>query len=93
MQLSNVAPLAYGALRQPGTPVRATSIVLLLGAAAVAATGALWQATAVVGGRERSVALLAGVFCCAAVDCTTTLLFWPFAAEFRCVAHAVTSSR
>jgi len=87
VQLSNVVPLAYGTLRQHGTPVRATLVVLLLGAAAVAATGELWQKTAVVGGRERSVALLGGVFCCAAVDCTTTLLFWPFAAEFRCVVR------
>eukprot|EP00038_Savillea_parva_P021328 m.34230 g.34230 ORF g.34230 m.34230 type:complete len:495 (+) comp5118_c0_seq1:336-1820(+) len=83
IQLANVAPLVYGVCRRPGRPVVATTVVLLVGAVAATATGLLWDRTVLVGGHERSVYLLVGIFMVAAVDCTTTLLFWPFVAEFK----------
>jgi riboflavin transporter 2 len=83
IQLANIAPLLYGIFRPAGTPVKAIVAVLGVGAVAIAATGMLWQHTAVIAGKEMSIALIGGIFVSAAVDCTTTLLFWPFAAEFK----------
>eukprot|EP00035_Acanthoeca_spectabilis_P026748 m.464058 g.464058 ORF g.464058 m.464058 type:complete len:429 (-) comp23296_c0_seq1:369-1655(-) len=83
IQVANIVPLIYSTFRPPGTPVRATTAVLVVGAVAIAVTGALWKHTTMIAGKETSAALIGGVFVSAAVDCTTTLLFWPFVAEFK----------
>eukprot|EP00041_Stephanoeca_diplocostata_P015799 m.303136 g.303136 ORF g.303136 m.303136 type:complete len:549 (+) comp20159_c0_seq6:346-1992(+) len=85
IQLANIAPLTYAAIRRwcrTGI-VKPTYCVLVVGIIAVTATGATWKKAAYIAGEYRSVALLAGVFVCASVDCTTSLLFWPFASWYR----------
>lgn len=84
MQLANVGPLCYSYLRVRGLVAMHSVIysLLLLGTVASLLLAVLWDHTTRVGGSSHSVALLLLCFASGVVDCTTTLVYWPFAALF-----------
>lgn len=72
-----------GSARVGGGLQSSIYVILTFGIAAMVLLGLTWRETAVVFGQKRSVALLTNAFFAAAVDCTTSILFWPFAGLFQ----------
>jgi riboflavin transporter 2 len=91
VQLANIGPIALCVARRfPATPsserrlmVFATYAVLLLGAAAMTMLSFSWQTVAHIGGGDCSVSLLIFTFVAALADCTSSVVFWRFASQFR----------
>ncbi|RVE45315.1 hypothetical protein evm_010020 [Chilo suppressalis] len=86
VQLANVGPLLYAALRSL-LPSLAENLciyaLLLVGALALLLNAFLHPQTAVVGGTERSVAFLALTFFAGLVGCTSSVLFYPYLRHYR----------
>ncbi|GBP80171.1 Riboflavin transporter 2 [Eumeta japonica] len=86
IQVANVGMLAYIALkrlRPRASDAPYVAGLLALGAAALALNAFLYEHTAPLGGRERSVAFLVLTFCAALVGCTSSVLFYPYLRHFR----------
>lgn len=91
IQLANVFPLIFLGLKSlrrhrygNGQRVNnvATYAILILGAVAISIVGHGWHTTSRIFSGEHSVLLIVGTFFAAGVDCTTSILFWPFAGRF-----------
>lgn len=84
LQLANVGPVCYSYVRVRGLVTMCNIIygLLLLGTVASLLLAVLWEHTTRLGGDRHSVALLLLCFVSGVVDCTTTLVYWPFAALF-----------
>lgn len=86
LQLANFVPLLLLLWRRRWLARRTTLAVCTLVTVGVAASLALawcWDRTAVVLGRQRSVWLMALVLVAGCVDCSTSVVYWPFAMEFK----------
>ncbi|GBP80173.1 Riboflavin transporter 2 [Eumeta japonica] len=86
IQVANVGMLAYAVLkrlRPRASDAPYVAGLLALGAAALALNAFLYEHTAPLGGRERSVAFLVLTFCAALVGCTSSVLFYPYLRHFR----------
>lgn len=88
-QAANLFPLlfflALRATRWPCPPALLVLLLLLIGLAAGPLLGLFWAATAKVGGAERSLWLLLLTLLGSVVDCTTSLVYWPFVAAYKTV--------
>lgn len=86
VQLGNSGMLAYvllTRLRPQGSDVPYIYGLLLVGTCALLLNSFLYDRTAVIGKRERSVAFLACTFLVSLVGCTSTVLFYPHMRHFR----------
>eukprot|EP00039_Didymoeca_costata_P032348 m.37451 g.37451 ORF g.37451 m.37451 type:complete len:436 (+) comp9316_c0_seq2:415-1722(+) len=85
IQIANVGPTLYSYLRYKNliTLHGATYFILSIGTVATVLIGVLWKETTTIAGVNHSSALIILVFFAAIVDCTTSLLFWPFVGEYR----------
>ncbi|KAL8608424.1 hypothetical protein ACOMHN_002657 [Nucella lapillus] len=87
IQIANIAPFAYTVVRTvcPGRDIEVPVIYGIIGVGALSCFLLVffWDATAVVGGKEHSVGLLALQFFLALVDCTSSVAYLPFMGAFR----------
>ena len=87
VQLANLGPALYIFLRRcaPRTaPTVSATIFLILCCSVLSMLGLslYWQRTSLIGGTERSWAVLLFTFLSAAADCTSSVVYWPFAGTF-----------
>ncbi|MCL4130110.1 UNVERIFIED_CONTAM: hypothetical protein GTU68_047551 [Idotea baltica] len=85
-QIANIGPIAYSLLRifRPSIkPVPFIYVILLIGCASSVLLAIFWDETSMIGGTERSTALLILVFFLAFVDCTSSVLYIPYMAVWR----------
>ncbi|KAG4078037.1 hypothetical protein HA402_002088 [Bradysia odoriphaga] len=87
IQLGNIGPLCY-TLFQKYSPRKLKDsyviyVIYVIGCTASILMAFLFERTAVVGGENRSVALMALGFCFALVGCTSSVLFMPYMGRFR----------
>lgn len=81
IQVGNIGPVTIGLLlskRWISIPT-ATYLSLLIGACAMCVLGFKWNYTTQFLGREHSVILLAMSTCAAMSDCSSNILYWPYA--------------
>ena len=87
VQLANLGPALYIFLRRcaPRTaPTVSMTIFAILCCSVLSMLGLslYWQRTSLIGGTERSWAVLLFTFLSAAADCTSSVVYWPFAGTF-----------
>ena len=85
-QVANIGPLAYGLLRRYGFNVSekiSIHIIMSLGFICCLALSSFWHETIMIGGTNRSLVLLILVACMAIVDCTSSVLYFPFITRFK----------
>jgi hypothetical protein len=80
IQCGNLGPMVYSLLR----PRLRTGMIFVLfsGLAALVFVALTWNRTVNVAGYERSLFLILGTFLSAVADCTSNLVFWPYASSF-----------
>lgn len=98
IQAANVFPLLClyllkncgGARRGSGSHPPRTSldvmliyVLLVLGAAVALLVGVFWDSTSWIGGSEVSLGLLLLAWLGGGADCSSSVLYWPFAAKYR----------
>ena len=89
VQLANLGPLVYGWIRTPSSPT--ISLLLLCGVGASVGLCFVWDHTAIIGGKSRSLGLFICVFLLSLVDCTSSVLFLPYMGVFKQVRETLLS--
>lgn len=87
VQIANIGPLLY-TLVQKYSPKKIQDSIIIYGVYVIGCLAAIlavffYQATVIVAGEERSVALLVITFLFAFVGCTSSVLFMPYMGRFR----------
>ncbi|UYV82020.1 SLC52A3 [Cordylochernes scorpioides] len=86
VQVANLGPLAYSVLRRlfnKNIEGPAIHSILLVGCLSTGILPFVWNKITPVLGRDHSVAFLALAFTLALVDCTSSVLYFPYMASFR----------
>lgn len=85
IQVANIGPILYTVVQKvrPINDAYIIYVLLTLGVVAAISMALFFDVTAFIFNAERSVALLAVVFCFALVGCTSSVLFMPFMGRFR----------
>jgi len=85
-QVANIGPLVYGLLQKYNVKVSekmCIHFIMGLGTLCSLLLANLWDQTAVIFGKETSVVLLILTACMAIVDCTSSVLYFPFITLFE----------
>lgn len=85
IQIANIGPILYTTLQNRKLCKDSTliGVILLIGLIGVLLFGFLYEKTAIVFGKERSVSILVLVFALALVGCTSSVLFMPYMGRFK----------
>jgi riboflavin transporter 2 len=82
VQIGNLVPLCFSMLpKKPKLPVSMV-IVLSIGISSLVFLACLWDQTAHLFGKERSLLLYIGTFLAAGADCLSNIVFWPYVGQF-----------
>jgi riboflavin transporter 2 len=85
-QLANVGPLSYSILKRYPIPYLETvaiHFVMFAGTSACLVLALFWDVTAIVSGSEHSLVFLITTGILSIVDCTSSVLFLPFIANYK----------
>lgn len=83
IQMANVGPILYLLLQRHVSLHQANVAVLLCGALSMCFLAFFWNQTSSLSGSTHSEAMFILVFFAALADCTTSVVYWPFAALFH----------
>ncbi|KAG1678820.1 Solute carrier family 52, riboflavin transporter, member 3-A [Nymphon striatum] len=87
IQLANVAPIAYSVyyiiFKYRSNETYFIHVMMTIGVVACILLAFLWKKTGYIGGSEHSVALITLIFFLAIVDCSSSVLFFPFMGLFK----------
>jgi len=80
VQAANIGPLVYRLIRSSHKSIAATVYgILALGSSSMLLLAYFWDVTIDISGKPCSVMLIACTFTAALCDCTSSVVFWPFA--------------
>ncbi|XP_074601993.1 solute carrier family 52, riboflavin transporter, member 3-A-like [Brevipalpus obovatus] len=84
-QIANIGPLIYGLFSKKLKPYedRVIHFTLFIGTIASALLAIFWRQTVIIGGKERSLPILILTLFLAMVDCTSSVLYLPYMANFK----------